>query len=325
MITAEEIKTRYFKHYDDLAGTGNKKLKVPLKSIRASMIGKCARMIYYSMVEPWEGIGWHSAEKEMIFKDGKEHEKIVVRELMELGFDIINQQRPVSIHPELSKRNITGHIEFQFQEPDGTLTPCEIKSMSTYGETAINEPADLDGFWYYKGYLDQVQIYLAGLDSPQMPYVIKNKNSSVPSMFDVYRDEDRIKYNFDKADMINMCVRQKEPPQRQKWCEECAGCSFLQHCLPDIKGDGKSISIEEPETTVIELLERNDCLSESYREYNRNNKLLKEYWKSRLPEGEDYKIIIMGNMKFELKRQYRKGHEVKPFDFVSCKEVNDVS
>lgn len=320
MITAEEIKVRYFKHYEDMAGSGNQKLKVPLKSIRASMIGKCARLIYYYMVEPREGIGWHTDEKEMAFDDGKEHEKIIIRKLNEMGFDIINQQRPISNHPELLKRNMTGHIEFQFREPDGSLTPCEIKSMSTYGETSINEPADLDDFWYYRGYLDQVQVYLAGLDSPQMPYVIKNKNSSVPSMFDIYRDEDRIKYNFDKADMINMCVRQKEPPQRQKWCEECAGCSFLQHCLPDIKGNGKLISIEEPELSILTLLEKKKMLSVAYKEYEKINELLKEYWKSRLPKGEDYKIIIMGNHKFELKRQYRKGYEVKPFDFVSCKE-----
>lgn len=320
MIKAEEIKIKYFQHFNDLAMSGNQRLKVPLKSIRASMIGKCARMIYYSMVEPREGTGWHNAEKEMVFKDGKEHEKIIIRELSEIGFDIINQQRPVSNHPELLKRNITGHIEFQFQEPDGSLTPCEIKSMSTYGESSINEPADLDNYWYYKGYLDQVQMYLVGLDSSQMPYVIKNKNTSIPNIFDVYRDEDRIKYNFEKADMINICVRQKEPPPRQKWCEECAGCNFLQHCLPDIKGDGKMISIEEPEASIIEIIERKESLAAAHKEHEKCSKLLKQYWNSRLPEGEDFKIIIMGNRKFELKRQYRKGYEVKPFDFVSCKE-----
>lgn len=317
MINAEQIKTTYWKHFEDKAADGNQRLKRPLQSIRASMIGRCARQIYYSMAEPAEGIGWYTPEVVMRLEDGNEHERILIRKLMELGYNIINQQKPVDNHPELKKRNITGHIEFQFIEKE-EMVPCEIKSMTTHTEGSISGPEDIDRFWYYKPYLDQVNIYMFGLCVRSMPFFIKNKDNSQPTIFDVPIDMDRVKANLDKADLINASVKSKEPPPRQPWCEECAGCSFLQHCLPDIKGDGKLISIEEPESTVFDLLQRKKELSEAHKEHERVNNLLKEYWKSRLGLG-DFKIIIMGNIKIVIKREKRDGYTVKPFSFASAK------
>lgn len=317
MIDATEIKTRYWKHYEDKAASGNQKLKRPLQSIRASMIGKCPRQIYYAMAEPQEGRGWYTPENVMRMEDGNEHERILVRKLMELGYKIINQQRPVDDHPELKKRNITGHIEFQFQ--DGKeLRPCEIKSMTTHAEGSINGPEDFEQFWYYRHYLDQVNIYMFGLEANSMPFFIKNKDTSQPTIFDVPINLQRVKANLDKADLINESVKTKEPPPRQPWCEECTGCSFLQHCLPDIKGDGKLISVEPQEKGVIELLERKEEISEPHKEYENINKLLKSYWKERLGNDE-FKILILGNWKIELKLAKRKGYEVKPFSFASAK------
>jgi hypothetical protein len=316
-INAEEITTRYWKHYEKKAVSGNMRLKRPLPSIRASLIGRCARQTFYYMVEPQEGRGWYTPEVVMRLEDGNEHERILIRKLMELGYNIINQQWPIDDHPDLKKRNITGHIEFQFQDGE-ELRPCEIKSMTTHAEGSINGPDDFDQFWYYRPYIDQVQIYMFGLDAPEMPFFIKNKDNSQPTIFDVPIDMDRVKCNLDKADIINSSVKAKEPPPRQKWCEECAGCAFLQHCLPDIEGDGKLISLEPPEASVIELLERKKELSEAHKEHERVNKLLKEYWKSRLGNDE-YKIIIMEDWKFEIKRVSRKGYEVKPFSFASAK------
>jgi hypothetical protein len=317
MINAEEIKTRYWKYYEDKAATSNQRLKRPLSSIRASMIGKCARQIYYAMAEPQEGRGWYTPENVMRMEDGNEHERILIRKLMELGYNIINQQRPIDDHPELKKRNITGHIEFQFQDGN-ELRPCEIKSMTTHAEGSINCPEDLEQFWYYRPYLDQVNIYLFGLEANLMPFFIKNKDNSQPTIFDVPICMERVKANLAKAILINESVKAKEPPPRQSWCEECAGCSFLQHCLPDIKGDGKLISVEPQAEGVIELLERKNQLSESHKEYEKVNKLLKEYWKSRLG-NEEYKIILMGDWKIELKRQNRKGWSVAPFQYASAK------
>lgn len=316
MINAGEITTRYWKHYEEKAASGNMQLKRPLQSIRASLIGRCARQIYYSMAEPQEGIGWYTPAVVMRMDDGNEHEKILIRKLMELGYDIINQQRPIDDHPELKKRNITGHIEFQFR--DGKeLRPCEIKSMTTHAEGSINGPEDFEQFWYYRPYIDQAQMYMFGLNAPEMAYFIKNKDNSQPTIFDIMIDSERVDRNLDKADLINSCVKAKEPPPRQPWCEECAGCSFLQHCLPDIKGDGKLISMEPPEANVIELLERKNELSEAHKEYEKTNKLLKEYWKTRLGD-DDYKLIIMDDWKFEIKRVRRKEYTVKASSYAKA-------
>jgi CRISPR/Cas system-associated exonuclease Cas4 (RecB family) len=316
-MNAEEIQTTYYRHYEKEAKKGNNRLKRPLQSIRASLIGKCARQIYYMMVEPQEGIGWYSPEVVMRLKDGERHERWMVIDLQEMGFDIINQQRSIDDHPELKKRKITGHIEFQIRK-EKELLPCEIKSMTTHSETSINSAADFDELWYYRHYPDQAQIYMYGLNAQSITYIIKNKDNSKPNIFDMPLDMERVRLNLDKADLINSCVKAKEPPPRQKWCEECAGCSFLQYCLPDIRGDGKLISLEQPEAGVIELLERKNELSESYKEYEKINKLLKEYWKSRLG-NDDYKLILMGDWKFEIKRVNRKGYVVDPFSFASAK------
>jgi hypothetical protein len=190
--------------------------------------------------------------------------------------------------------------------------------MTTHTEGSIDGPEDIDRFWYYRPYIDQVQMYMFGLEVSEITFFIKNKDTSQPTIFDIPIDMARVNANLEKADLINSCVKAKEPPPRQKWCEECAGCSFLQHCLPDIRGDGKLISLEQPEAGVIELLERKNELSESYKEYEKINKLLKEYWKSRLGD-DDYKLILMGDWKFEIKRVNRKGYEVKPFSFASAK------
>lgn len=319
-LNAEDIKTTYWKYFEKEAANGNERLKIPLKTIRASSIGKCATEYYFRMVEPWEGVGWYTPENVMKMKDGQRHEQWMVMDLINMGYDIIDQQKPIDNHPELRKRNISGHIEFQINE-NGKLKPCEIKSMTTYTETGINGLKDFDNFWYYRHYPDQVQIYLFGLNAQEMTYFVKNKDSSKPNMFDIKLDMDRVKKNLDKADLINSCVKAKEPPPRQPWCEECAGCSFLQHCLPDIKGDGGLISIEQPEASVIELLERKGELSEAHKEHERLNKLLKDYWKTRLGD-EDFKLIIMGDWKFEIKRVNRKGFEVKPSSYASAKVEN---
>lgn len=317
MINADQIKTTYWKHFEDKAASGNIKLRRPIQTIRASMIGKCARQIYYCMAKPEEGRGWYTPENVMRMEDGIEHERILIRKLMELGYNIINQQKPIDDHPELKKRNITGHVEFQFQD-EKNLVPCEIKSMTTHTEGSINGPEDIDRFWYYRPYIDQVQMYMFGLEVSEITFFIKNKDTSQPTIFDVQIDMDRVNLNLTKADLINECIVAKQPPERQKWCEECTGCSFVQYCLPDIKSDGKLISLEPPESGVIELLKRKNELSKVHKEYEQINKLLKEYWKSRLGNDE-FKTIIMGNWKFEIKRVNRKGYIVDPFSYASAK------
>jgi CRISPR/Cas system-associated exonuclease Cas4 (RecB family) len=269
------------------------------------------------MVCPGEGVGWYNAENVMRMEDGNEHERILVRKLMELGYNIINQQKPIDDHPELKKRNITGHIEFQFRD-GAKLKLCEIKSMTTHTEGSIDGPEDIDRFWYYRPYIDQVQMYMFGLEASEITFFIKNKDTSQPTIFDIPIDMARVKANLEKADLINSCIKAKEPPPRQKWCEECAKCSFVQHCLPDIKGDGKLMSMEPADASVIELLQRKNELSESYKEYGEINKLLKEYWKIRLGD-DDYKLIFMGDWKFEIKRQNRKGFKANPFSYASAK------
>lgn len=317
MINAEEIQATYYRHYEKEAEKGNNRLKRPLPNIRASLIGKCPRQIYNMMVNPQEGIGWYSPEVSMRLKDGERHERWMVIDLQEMGFDIINQQRPIDDHPELKKRNITGHVEFQIQK-EKELLPCEIKSMTTHSETSINSAADFDDIWYYRHYPDQAQMYMYGLNAQSITYIIKNKDNSRPNIFDMPLDMERVRFNLDKADLINSCIKAKKPPPRQAWCEECAGCSFVQYCLPDVKGDGKLISLEPPESGIIELLERKNELSEAHKEHERIGKLLKEYWKSILGDDE-FKIIIMGDWKIEITKQNRSGWVVDPFSFASAK------
>jgi len=317
-MNAAELQKRTTGYYQRMADAGNARLKRPVQSNRASSIGRCARQIYYARKEPGMGIGWYTPEVCMRMEDGNEHEKIIVRQLMTDGVDIINQQRAVDDHPELKKRNITGHYEFQIRENE-KLFPVEIKSMTTRSETGINGPEDLEEIWYYRPYLDQVQIYLFGTESDSMIFYIKNKDTSRPTMFDVPRDEPRIKGLLEKADLINDAVASGTPPPRQKWCEECTGCSFMAHCLPDIMAEGESFVVEEMPGDIIELIEKKGELATAYKEYEKCNKLLKEYWKTKLTATEELKTLLMGGYTIELKRQYRKGHTVKPFDFIAAK------
>lgn len=282
MITAESLKEKSDKHYQKQADISNEQLKRPVRSIRASMIGTCARRIYFTMVEPEKQFPWYTPGLIRIFEDGIEHEKLIEKDLEKMGYTVSRQQKIIDNHPELKKVNITGHIDFTiFQRVSGIeeimsdlRILAECKSLSRDLFSGIETWKDIEKTYWMKKYIDQGTCYMYGTNEEKMVFILKNKNDSSLKFIPMELDQDRMKSLIEKASLINSCVRSEDPPARIIYDDECQHCPFEQHCLPDISLTGKEI-IEN--TELIEILDKrgDTILMEAHKEYAKLDKLAK--------------------------------------------------
>ena len=278
MLDASIIQEIWDGHWNGVAERLNESLKRKVNTNRASMIGACARRVYFTRVEPWESIPWYTPGLCRIFEDGNLHETAMVRQLEEAGFKISRQQRIVDNHPELSKCNITGTCDFSIEyPPDPEWLPADCKSLNMMDYQKITDPKILlENHWQKKIY-SQGQIYCFGFDKDKFIFPLKGKNDSNVRFLEMPLDMPHVNMLLEKASLINFCVKQKEPPARIPWDEECFHCPFLQHCLPDMHFKSETEFVEE--TEIINLLDEREKHVEGHRAYGKVHELVKELLK----------------------------------------------
>lgn len=294
-LNAEFIKEKVDAYWQSVADRENEGLKRPMRSIRASMIGACSKRIYSMMVEPWESIPWYTPGLCRIFQDGELHERQMVHDLEAAGFKINRQQFVVDNHPELKKHNISGTCDFSI-EWGGEWVPADCKSLNMMTFQEVKSIENMKESYWMSKYVSQGQIYAYGQEKPIFIFPLKDKNNSDLKFIEMPIDHEHVKTLLEKASLINFAVRQKEPPPRITWGDECLHCPFLQHCLPDMffKTDVEFVN----NTDITRILDNRQRHVASYREYNRQHELAKELLKKvNCPPGG--KIMVPG---YEIKK-----------------------
>lgn len=257
----------------------------PCNSNRASSLGDpCIRRLVYERTH-WNEKQLHDVGLQLIFDEGNNQEKIVLRDLTEAGFEIYEQQRAF----EERDLQITGHMDLKIKLPDSDrLFPCEIKSMSPNIFDKVNTLQDFYNLPYQwlKKYPAQLLLYMLAANEDRGVFILKNKSTGKIKEIWIDMDWDLTSALYEKAARINDFVKDGTLPDRVDDLDVCEKCPFAHICLPD-KSFGPGFSAEEDEN-LVGMLDRLEELKPVYTEYETlNNKL-----KKALEEKSD---IIIGN------------------------------
>jgi len=236
----------------------------------------------------------------LIFHEGKEQEKIVIRSILDAGFDLIEGQRAYKDQ----KANITGHIDGKIKTESGAF-PIEIKSCSPF---VFDKLSAFSSFQYYEAiqngiktnpymsqYRAQMQLYLFFSNEEWGLTLFKNKSSGQLIQFYVKLDIDYVDGILKKAEKINKIyekwlklsdAKQKDAkaidefyPERIKDRDICKSCKFNHICLPDIKW-GEPLKMEK-DPQFEEKIDRWLEGKETAADYTKLNTAIKDGCKGR--------------------------------------------
>ncbi len=271
----------------------------PCNSNRSSELGHpCERYLVFLRTRGKDK-ALHDWKLQSIFNEGNIHEQAVLRLLQDVGFQIIEQQRPF----EMKEQNITGHVDAKMLV-NGSAIPVEIKSCSPYVFKEINTIEDLFNgkYLYLRKYPAQITLYLLLANSDEGYFILKNKLTGELKEIPIVLDYEYAESLLQKAERVNKYIKENIIPDVIPYEEEiCGQCGFLHVCLPEIKRDSLEI------TNDVELekdIERLDELKPLVSEYNKIDSRIKE----KLREKEK---VVIGHYLVQGKWIERKSYTVE--------------
>ena len=262
----------------------------PHPNNRASECGHpCIRFLVLSRLCS-EKKALHDIGLQRIFDEGNLHERAMLREIEEAGFELVEQQRTF----EWRKFQLSGRIDAKIRL-NGKLIPLEIKSCSPNIFPSIKDSTTEEmihsRYIWIRRYPGQIMTYMLMDNRDEGIIIFKNKTTGEKCQKNFKLDYEYVESILRKLEIVNKYVEKKEIP-KVEMCEECKGCGFQKTmCFPDCDyGPGFAfLSDKEAE----EKLERRESLKPSHAEYNQLDKLLKGHFR-----GEN---VVVGNFKIETK------------------------
>jgi hypothetical protein len=267
-LTAEIILERYYGYFE-------KKGRVyPCRVNRASAIGHaCDRSLVLDRTH-WQTKKVPDAELQMIYEEGNNQERAIIRDLQASGFDVLESQKTV----DWPKYQLTGHYDFRISLDDGPSVLIEAKSMSPYIWQTVETYQDMltSKFNWVRGYLAQIQIYLL-LEARDEHgfFILKNKSNGQIKVIRVELDYDFAESLLQKCERINNHVANETLPDTIDDIDICERCDhFGRNCDPSLNfGEGATF-IEDDE--FILLLERREELKPLVKEYKELDEIRKK-------------------------------------------------
>lgn len=243
----------------------------PQNNLRASSMGNSCDRYHYHSIHDWKEKVLHDEVLQSIFDEGNLHETDVMRELVEMGFQVVEQQRGF----QLDKPLITGHI-------DGILRwkghdfPFDVKSIAPYDFNKIESIEDLlySKKAHQRNYPAQLQLYLLMTGNPVGCLIFKNKLTGELKAIWSQIDYDYCEQILKRAERVYAALAKNEPPARINDFDACQKCSFAHICLPDLKAGEGVQAIDDIELQA--LLERREALVDAAKEYKTVDEDVKE-------------------------------------------------
>ena len=302
----------------------------PQHSLRMSSIGfPCDRNLVYSVVR-WEDREPPDVRLLAIFKEGGNHEEIIIRDLSEAGFKVIRREEPLY----LKKYRLTGHIDGVIKYRRRQIV-IDIKTMSGNLFPKMNTIEDFinSPYPFHQEYIPQLNLYMFALNFKHGLLVIKNKNTGqikeipvpyVPRIAKAYLNKalvineriDKIRavlketYAFEniadfkkKKDVTDlMDIKQeayelieKYMPTRQTDFELCEYCPFEFICRPDeIRQEQMRIIMDK---NLLEFLEERELLAAYQKGYKKLDEKVKKIIK-----GTGYTHMLIGDFEINVKK-----------------------
>lgn len=277
-----------------------KRVKVhPQNNIRASSAGHPCDAYHYFSLKNWQDKPLHDAILQSIFDEGNLHETAVIRDLQDMGFEIVEQQRTF----QLDKPLITGHIDGILRW-NGKDFPFDVKSISPFDFDVISSVEDLiySKKTHHWNYPAQLQLYLLMSGNEAGCFILKNKLTGQIKTIWMQIDYDYTEKILRRAERVYKAVKEEKVPERINNFDVCKKCDFRHLCLPDAMANRETQIIDDVELSG--MLDRRDQLEEPAKEFKEVDERIKNIVKQ-AGTGE----VICGNYiinTFEVVKKQKK-------------------
>lgn len=280
---------------------------------RASSIGHdCERFLVYERTKT-ELREPHKEWLQALFDLGNHAEKFVIRELEEMGIDVLERSR--DYHDR--ELELTGHIDAKLRwAGSDRIFPAEVKGLNPFSMEKIRTIDDIKGSrqaWIRK-YYAQLQAYLyfekrlhPELGDPHGVFALLNKVSGQIEFIDCPYDAEFAEGLIAKAGRIRDAIKADVLPERHQ-THDCTRCPFVHVCLPDVSF-GQAVEVLDKDE-LIEAIRRREEFREAHAKYSEADRAVKAL----LPEkaGE----MLIGPYAVVGKEVVRKAYSVKASTYV---------
>ena len=282
----EEIKT---KRKDKLASKIERwKRNNPI----LSDISDCDRQMVYGVLN-WEDKPLHDEELQARFEEGKEQERKVITELLNMGFEVILSQQPVVVKGKDNVTLATGRID-GFVKYKGRKFPLEVKSMNPNVYSRIDSVEDFEKKSWLRKYTRQLQMYLFGNNEEQGFFIVTDCLGHW-KLFPIFLDFGICELILQRLERDYIHIKNKTLPDRISYSNEmCGKCPFSIICLSDIVNEG--LPLIDNDDLELKLLER-EQLKPAVERYIEIDEESKELAKK---VGKDF--IVNESFKVEVKK-----------------------
>ncbi len=242
----------------------------PQNNLRASSIGWPCDRFHYHAIKDWREKPLHDAIMQSIFDEGHLHEIDILRQLTEMGIEVVEQQRAFQIDKPLITGTIDGILRWK-----GAAYPFDAKSISPYEFDRIESAEDLlfSKKIYQRQYPAQLQMYLLMYSQEIGLFILKNKVTGELKPIWMQIDYAYAEEQLKRAERVYVALKAGEPPARVNDFSICSGCAFRAVCLPDVLMGPGVIPIDDPELSG--MLERREVLQPLAKEFETIDKEVK--------------------------------------------------
>ena len=275
----------------------------PRNTFIASDIVGCDRYMVYSVLN-WQDRQALDGAVLARLEEGRRHEKQIIAELLELGFEVIEGQKPFEIKNRSGEIICRGKIDGILRDGKNKY-PFEIKTMNPNVFNSVSSLDDFNKKEYLRKYIRQIQLYLYGNNLDEGMFILDNlagQQKILPVSLD-YGECEKILQQLERCWEL---VKQKKYPDPISYDENiCGNCPFATTCLRDIPAENRlDFSTDEDLPT---LLARYDELKPLAKEFEEVDDAIK----SKFAIVDKTKDILVGdNWRISIKIGKRKSYEV---------------
>lgn len=244
---------------------------------RASNITECAREMVYSIIN-WDKKPLPEPELIARFEEGKEQERKVIKELLDLGFEVAEGQQAYELKDRKGRVVCTLHIDGKCYHKSKKV-PFEVKSLDPNVYNQLNSADDFNKYDWAKRYLRQIQCYLFGTGEEEGIFIITDCKGHW-KIFPVTIQYEEMERILQLCEYVMDCVESGTMPEfalNAAMCRKCWACKNV--CFPPLDfGNGVQV-VDDPE--ILLALENRESLKAKAKEYEVVDKQVKEYFKNR--------------------------------------------
>ena len=252
----------------------HRKIYEPRSTTASSLGYRCERRLVYARTQPHQAdpIG---DELCSIFEEGDIHQAQVRAELIELGFEALQAERPFRDEELEIGGRIDGMLPLS-DEHRAELVPVEIKSCS--GTPPDTADGLRDHLGIYGRYYAQMQIYLYLTATSYGIFLFKDKITGLWTLVVVTLDYDVAEQLLKRAERVRDHVRAGTLPDRLADRSECNGCPFRDSICHPAEAPVDPLLFVADEKLLAQL-EEHDRYKRPAKRWKKLDDVLKERFK----------------------------------------------